>query len=339
MDLRQKVQAAKDAGYSDEEISQFLQKRGINASVSEVEPVQGYKKTTRGVSDVLKMLGLGAIPTIAGAGYEAVRAGKQRITGENQYVNEQGQPVENPFLSYEEMGKARTQPVEQIGRQTAGLAAYGIPFGGNIPRMALQGAGRFAGYTASQPESNLKDIAKAGVTGAVVEPGLGLLAKTIPKIFKPFKTVGEYRAGKIAEATGKTVSGDKIISALEKGAREVSPTAKMSYDRYLEQAKQMFKGRQLTVDEVIKLNQGANDAFTAAGRVGKASVAKFNKVLGDVLKSVLKITAPDVAKANELFKKLYGTQRALKTGIPKAAIGVTGGAAGYWLMNKLLGRQ
>src|SRR3990167_9208199 len=300
MDLRQKVQAAKDAGYSDEEISQFLQKRGINASVSEVEPVQGYKKTTRGVSDVLKMLGLGAIPTIAGAGYEAVRAGKQRITGENQYVNEQGQPVENPFLSYEEMGKARTQPVEQIGRQTAGLAAYGIPFGGNIPRMALQGAGRFAGYTASQPESNLKDIAKAGVTGAVVEPGLGLLAKTIPKIFKPFKTVGEYRDGKIAEATGKTVSGDKIISALEKGA---------------------------------------NDAFTAAGRVGKASVAKFNKVLGDVLKSELKITAPDVAKANELFKKLYGTQRALKTGIPKAAIGVTGGAAGYWLMNKLLGRQ
>ena len=98
----------------------------------------------------------------------------------------------------------------------------------------------------------------------------------------------------------------------------------------------------MNLDQVLRLNSAANDAYTAAGKVGKASTAKFNKILGDVLKRELKITATKVSEANKLFELLYKTQGATKKFAPPAIIGGAAGAVGtgvgYSLLRKLLGQ-
>ncbi len=214
MDLENKIKKAKEAGYSDEEINSFLQKKGGKNDLS------GYKATTRDVSNLFKSIGLGAVPTILGAGYEGIRAGKQAITGKNQYVDERGNPVENPFLSYMEMGKIKEKPVEQVARQTAGLASYGIPFGGNIPRMALQGAGRFVALKASQPDTTLEDILKAGATGAVTEPAVGSLLKALPFLTK--KGVAGKAQEAVTKATeeGKSLTYDQLSDKIRNAVKE-----------------------------------------------------------------------------------------------------------------------
>lgn len=159
------------------------------------------------------------------------------------------------------------------------------------------------------------------------------------KVLHPFRSVGEMRAAAISEASGKTISGNKIVSALEKGVEDVSPTAEAGYRRFLDIAKGKYTGKELSVEQAVKLNSAANDAFTAAGKVGKASTAKFNKILGDVLKGELKINAPAVSKANELFKFLYKSKDVTKRFAPPAIIGGAASYGGYKLMKELMGGQ
>ena len=64
------------------------------------------------------------------------------------------------------------------------------------------------------------------------------------------------------------------------------------------------------VDEVLNLNQAANQAFTAAGKVGKSAKAAFNKEMGDVFKKFIKTETPNVAKANKMFELLFQGQKA-----------------------------
>lgn len=165
--------------------------------------------------------------------------------------------------------------------------------------------------------------------------GSGAIAKGAGKILRPFKTVGEYRKAKIAEAAGKTISGDKLVSALEKASGKMSPTQKQAFDKFLELARNMYKSKSIGVDDAVQLNTEANKAYTAAGKVGKSAQAAFNKVLGDAIKVEMKDVAPGVAKANKLFNLLYGAKSGAKRlAVPAASTAV----AGYFL-NKILGQN
>jgi len=209
---------------------------------------------------------------------------------------------------------------QSLGEQQT-LPALGGILGFGIAGPAGAGIGAETGEVAKQqlakgPHLPTKQEAKEAIVSGGVSSLSSLVlsgaGKVAGKAVRPFKTAGEYRAAKIAEAQGKSISGDKIVSQIEKAGKNISPTARKSYDRYFQYAKKQFKGKDIGIDDAIALNQEANKAFTAAGKVGKSATAAFNKAMGDALKSELKITAPDVAKANKMFSLLYGGQKAAK---------------------------
>ncbi|HEC65421.1 MAG TPA: hypothetical protein ENI23_09010, partial [bacterium] len=145
--------------------------------------------------------------------------------------------------------------------------------------------------------------------------------KVVGKILRPFKTVGDLRAAKVAQAQGKTISGDVIIKKLEDAGRVISPADEVTYNRFLERARQRFAGVAMSVDDAVRLNTEANKAFTAAGRVGKSAKAAFNRVMGDSIKAQLKIAAPEVIRANKLFGILFKAQKITKRFAPAVIAG------------------
>lgn len=258
-------------------------------------------------------------------------------------------PNASPFQTLAEMFTPRGGAAQDklltggkvSGNEALGVAGEGasnlltlLSGGSNfIPKLAASGF--ISGFT--DPENKgLGDRVKSGSADAVVSATLAGALKYAPKVLRPFKAIGEYRAAKIAEAEGKTISGDKIIAALEEGARTVSPTTKKSYEKFLKVAKETYKGVNMSVDDAVKLNSAANDAFLASGKVGKAASSKFNKILGDVIKAELSITAKSVSNANKAFTTLYNAEKFGKKhigGILKTATGA------YILKNVLGGNQ
>ncbi len=114
---------------------------------------------------------------------------------------------------------------------------------------------------------------------------------------------------KVAQAQGKTISGDKIIKEIEKVGKVISPADEVPFAKFLTRAKERFSGVAMSVDDAVALNTEANKAFTATGRVGKSAKAAFNKAMGDSIKSQLRITAPDVARANKIFSILFKVKK------------------------------
>ena len=142
--------------------------------------------------------------------------------------------------------------------------------------------------------------------------------KVAGKVFRPFKTVGDIRAAKVAEAQGRTISGDKILKEIKNVQKTISPTQQKSFSRFFEAAEELYKGRNISVADAVKLNTEANKAYTAAGKVGKSAIASFNKAMGDSIKTQLGIVAPDIAKANKLFSLLFKGQKIFKRFAPPA---------------------
>jgi len=186
-----------------------------------------------------------------------------------------------------------------------------------------------------QPSMSQKEKVASAMSGPVA--GLetyvtGKALEGIGKILNPFKTVGEYRAAKIAEASGKTISGDALLKSFEGSEKIISPTMKPAWERFMVGAKQMYEGKTLTIDEAVKLNQTANQAFSVStGRPGKGATALFNRILGDSVKQQLELNAPAVAKANKAFETLYKAKGlAGKLALPTSIAGAAG-----WGINKL----
>ncbi len=187
-------------------------------------------------------------------------------------------------------------------------------------------------------------LGAAQIAGAAEIPGgVASVTKTAGNIINILKNPLGFAAAKreaaitAADSAGASFKGDHLLDALTKASKNISPADKTKFDTFIETAKQMYKGKNLTTKEVVDLNSAANSAYTSAGKAGKTAKAVFNKELGDILKEGLRDSAPDVAKANQLFSKIYGAQKF--TGkVPGMAATAATTAGGYALIDKLRGR-
>ena len=210
------------------------------------------------------------------------------------------------------------------------LATTAIPFagaGGVIAKGALAGAVHGATAPGESAMGRIGGAFGEGALGGV----LGGVGKAIPKVMHPFKTVGDMKSKAVADAAGKTVTGDKIYSLLEKGAENLSPTVKDGYLKFLTKSAPALKGKSLPIGQAVDMAANAGDAYTQAGKVGKAASAKFNDALSKALRGEIKTIAPKVSSANNLFSKLYGVQ----SGIGPIAKGAAVSAGVYALLSKL----
>jgi len=105
--------------------------------------------------------------TIAGAGFEGVRAVKSAMGDKNAYVNQEtGQVKQNPFITEEELAGARDLSPEGIARKqlgaSAGVASWAVPFGKGaniVTKAALPGAAVGVMQGASNPEATVESLA------------------------------------------------------------------------------------------------------------------------------------------------------------------------------------
>ena len=317
---------AKAAGYTDEQIDSFLKAREFADPQVEKEEQGGLfggilKSVARPFTETAKRIGE--------AGYQTYLTALPGSPTEQGSAEQQARLRRSTtFIPEERLG--RGEILEDTARSTAGLGAYAAPFA-KLPFLGAIGKGAIAGggLTAAQPEIGAGEIAGGAVLGGLT---VGTF-KYLPKALRPFKTVGAQREA-AAQAATKTVSGDTIISQLESKAQTLSPTQKTSYARFLEAAKENYVGKEISVSDSLNILSEANKAFTAAGKVGKSATASFNKSLGDAIRKELAEKAPDVAKANKLFEKLYKAQGAGKFVARQAAPIAIGATLGKLLFGR-----
>src|SRR3990167_3225746 len=83
-------------------------------------------------------------------------------------------------------------------------------------RQSNQAPQNFSSEVNENPVWRALGAATQIATTAQIPAFLKSTANIAGKVIDPFRSVGNFRAAKIAEASGKTISGDKVISALEK---------------------------------------------------------------------------------------------------------------------------
>ena len=174
----------------DDNPTTFDQTQGTETSVApKVEPNiagGGFGQGVRKVSNVLRTIGLGAIPTIGGAAYEVGRS----MGGNDAYVDPKtGKEIENPFLGSEELAQRSTVGggAKRTAQDLAGLASWAVPggsaetIGGTILAKAGTGFARGSLWQASQADATPGTVLASGAGGAILEPILAGLA-LIPKV-------------------------------------------------------------------------------------------------------------------------------------------------------------
>jgi hypothetical protein len=322
------IDKARRQGYSDEQINSFLKKKNI-----EPPEESGFiQNLVRGVSRPFWETG----KRVLEAGYQTGLTALPGSPTEQGSLEQQARLKRPTFVMEEEQLADRGKIIGDTARTTAGLAAYAVPtakagallskapiLGGRIAKGALTGGA----FTAGQEDTGVGQIALGAGLGAT---GAGLF-KYLPKALHPFRTVGQART-EAATQTTNTVSGDKILSSLKSTGKNLSPTQRNQYNKFLEVATDQYKGKQISMPDALKVLQEANKAFGAAGKVGKSATASFNKALGDSLRHQIGQLAPEVAKANRLFEYLYTGKGAAKKLVYPVATGAAIGA-----MYKILG--
>lgn len=213
-DIQKKIQLAKQYGYSDEEIQSFLQQKqaaGGVASLADTAAVPESSSLKAKIGDVamtvLKPF-TGTAKTVGGAAVEAGRAGATALGAKNLYYDKQGNVVENPFLSQEELAEYSDDPEKAIRKQlgrSVEVASYGVPFGkganflmkATVPGFVAGATGE-AGRQLQTEEGELKanEIIGSGALSSVLTTGLYGASK-VPGAVR--------RVGKGAEKTGEKV--------------------------------------------------------------------------------------------------------------------------------------
>ncbi len=220
-------------------------------------------------------------------------------------------------------------PDERVGQVGEGInRSVGVIAAGNPLVTGVTGTIEGATAPGASPMERLTGGAVQGAGQAATSAAFNVLGKVI----HPFKTVGKYKAGQLEKVAGKTISGDKLLSSLEKGRGGVSPTMTSSYDRFMDVANASYKGKQIPVDQAAEILSNANTAYNASNKIGKAASARFNDQLAKVLRDQIKEVAPGVSRANRAFSALYTGQ-----GVAKKLIYPMAGTAGGLGLLRLLG--
>ena len=87
---------------------------------------------------------------------------------------------------------------------------------------------------------------------------------------------------------------------------------------------------------VQQLHEWSEGTYTKAGDVRSTQLAKIHDILANAAREQLRHKAPEVARLNQLFYKLYGREQYAKKMAIGAALGFAGGV-GYLGASKLLG--
>lgn len=177
--------------------------------------------TGQGISDVLRNIGLGAVPQTGSALYETGRGIKSAVTGQNAF-----QPNSDPFSTDKEL-QAYSTPQGTAGKaieNSAGLAAWMVgglnPLGMTGKAMLTRagiGAASGLGQNIAQgqgtnPVSDALSTLIGGTANTYLPPALSKLGGKVAQIAygKAGKTIPE-----IAAATGQVITG-----AGSKGAKQ-----------------------------------------------------------------------------------------------------------------------
>lgn len=206
------VVAAKKAGYTDQEIQEYLASKGQNVVTGQQGQSDGL------ITSIVKGLVSPFVNTgknIAGAGYEVYRAGKQALGDKNAYFNQETQQVvQNPFLSESELVDV-SKPLslnkdsalrKQIS-DSASVASWAIPFGkgtGIMQKAIIPGA-KVGALQSIRPDVKLEELpVKMGVgavEGASMAGGLYFGGKALSGA-KNYLT----KTGKAVESGGKNIT-------------------------------------------------------------------------------------------------------------------------------------
>jgi hypothetical protein len=219
----------------------------MNSQPQSTQP-GGITGAVRGGSDLLRSVGLGAIPTIGSGLFEGGRAIAGAVQGDNAYkpggvwsTDANGQPnIQDPFMSEKQLGNyssAQGGATEAL-KNSAGLASWGIPFGkiGLLGKLGLVGdtspliakllgtGAEFAGKGAvrggligsSQPDATPGSIAGTAALGGIAEPLLALLGKGGGLLTKGGTNKMIESAANKATQAGKSVKQTDLFDLIRK---------------------------------------------------------------------------------------------------------------------------
>jgi len=209
--------AAKAAGYTDQEINQYLQNNGAGQSQQNNQP-----NFFQGLLGALRGWGAGAVQDIAAptwmAGQE-IAHGQSPVAGIGNQANAnqlQQYAKSNPFANQQQlqqMGGSVPQAATQVAKDTAGAASWLMPMsaGGALARGAL-GATQGALNGVSQDGANPTSVG----TNAVTSAGMNMVNPLIAKGFQSawgriaFGPGGD-KFGDIVNAVGPVTGGTKTL--------------------------------------------------------------------------------------------------------------------------------
>lgn len=208
------------------------------------------------------------------------------------------------------LGESQTLPLinSLIGRAVAG-PVVGTGIGATLGEYEKQALSK-GGAQALVPTR--ENLGKSVKTGAIYG-GTDLLFKALPYL-NPFKTTGVIRN---IGAANKTISGDKLMSFLNKAITNTPEPFKSELGDIAKNQAKSWVGKDIAVKDLLNTKELANTiGRMASGREGRTTAATFMNMVGDAIRSELKTAAPIASKADALYSILYGSAKQVKRYLP-----------------------
>lgn len=280
-------QGALNAGYTPDEINAYLQEKQIAPPPSVSQPPSGNFLGNLLSSIANPFIKTGA--NIAGGAYELGRAGDQAIGSplahamgnSDDYINQQGQGIGNPFLSDQQLQQYHTNPMGQIGDQaknSVAIASYAVPFGrganiltkATLPGMAASG---------------MQSVANPGATPGSVA-GNTLLGGLLPTAFSGASSLlrgAQAVHGKANELAQENLNG--LGRKFVQSQYQLPEALSEKYDlpsniQHIVQTTGITNKReqlQLSQDVIDSLSDVVNNAVSKAGPVDVGGMYNFAK--------------------------------------------------------------
>ena len=300
-------EAAKEAGYSDQEIDAYLKGREI-----QTKAIESQKKQPGIIGSLLKPFTDTAKKTISAVEYLPTLFGQPKLS-----------PTVLPFtdkklgLNEQELERASklSTAVTDTAKSTAGLAAYGIPFGkgSNILTKALLPGGAVGGLygVSDERKSNpLTDILAGGATAGVLRGAtntLGFLGRKGTQSFPRTLMGGVFKEAPKAERTAIKKGNELYNIALKKGQsgppEDIYNLAVKNINKYENELQNKLQNSKRTVDikTIRKATQPYINDLLDAGNKSNADTI-FNRVNNLEKRHGSHIP---IAMANKIKRTLY----------------------------------